>query len=103
MKVFDHETLLRLNRSSIQAGRSQNLKPEQIPGKPQDRYWVTAYQLRARNGQEEVRICVVLNIFAGRTAWLDLAPEEVVAIPSIEVSMEEWEAAMCAGTPRLAP
>ena len=103
MKVFDHETLLRLNQSSIQAGRSQNIKPEQIPARPQDRYWVTARIFREREGQEEVRICVVLNTFAGRTAWLDLSPQEVAAIPTVDISVEEWEAAMCAGTPPLAP
>ena len=99
MKVFDHETLLTLNGSSIQAGRSQNLRPERLPAKPQDQYWVNAHTVR----EQEVRICVVLSLNAGQTAWLDVSPEEFAAIPEIDVPEAEWETAMCAGTPPSAP
>ncbi len=103
MKVFDYETLLTLNGSSIQAGRSQNLRPEKLPTTPQDRYWVNSHMMRERDGQQEVRICVVLSLFAGQTAWLDVSIEEFAAIPEIDISDEEWETAMCAGTPPSAP
>ncbi len=103
MKVFDHETLLNLNESSIEARRNQNLIPEKLPAKPQERYWINANMTRDRDGQQEVRICIVLNLFSGQTAWLDVSSEEFAAIPEIDISEEEWETAMCAGTPPSAP
>ena len=103
MKVFDHETLLRLNKSSIQAGRNQNLSPSMLPARPQDRYWVNSYMAREYNGQQEVRFCVVLNTFAGQSAWLDVSSEEFAAIPEIDISDAEWETAMCVGNPPSPP
>lgn len=103
MKVLDYEALLTLNDGSIQAGKSQNLRSEQLAGKPQDRYWVNDHRIRERDGQHEVRICVVLSLYAGQTAWLDVSPDEFAAIPEIDVSEEEWETAMCAGTPPSTP
>ena len=103
MKVFDHELLLQLNESSLEGGRNQNLKPEQLPTKPQDRYWVNSHIVREHEGGQEVRVCVVLDLFSGQTAWLDVSNEEFASIPEIDVSEEEWETAMCAGTPPSAP
>ncbi len=103
MKVFDHEALLTLNERSIKAGRSQNLRPEQLPAKPEERFWVTANTVREGDGQQEVRMCVVLNLFSGKTVWLDVSSEEFEAIPEIDVSEDEWETAMCAGTPPKVP
>lgn len=103
MKVIDHTTLLGLNESSIQAGRSQNLRPERISGEPQGRYWINEHTVRERDGQKEVRMCVVLSLYGGQTVWMDVSSDEFTAIPEIEVSDDEWETAMCAGTPPAAP
>lgn len=103
MKVLDYDVLLKLNHSSIQAGRSHNLSPRHLSEKPRERYWVNEHGARERNGQQEVRICIVLNLYAGRTAWLDVSAAEFDAIPETDISDLEWEAAMCAGTPPPAP
>ena len=103
MKVFDHETLLAMNGSSIRAERSQTLRPERLPSPPQDRYWVNAHMSRERDGQQEVRMCVVLSPSTGQTAWLDVSAEEFDAIPEIDVPTAEWETVMCAGTPPRVP
>ncbi|MBI4329359.1 MAG: hypothetical protein HY685_05805 [Chloroflexi bacterium] len=103
MRVFDHERLVALNGSSIQSGRGQNLPAGRLPTSAQDRYWVSAHAVRDRDGQQEVRLCVVLDLFRGQTAWLDVSSEEFAAIPEIDVSADEWETAMCAGTPPVAP
>ena len=99
MKVFDHDMLLGMNERSIRAGRSQYLQPEQVPAEPRDRYWVNAHMVRERNGQQEVRICVVLNLYTGQTSWLDISTEEFATIPEVDLGFPEWETAMCAGTP----
>lgn len=99
IRVLDHETLLALNESSIRAGRSQNLRPHHLPATPRDRYWINTHLLREGGGRGEVRICVVLRIFGGETAWLDISPEEFAAIPEIEVPVVEWESALCVGNP----
>ncbi len=99
MKVVDHATLLALNDSSIQSGRRQNLRPEWISGKPQGRYWITEHRVRERDSEQEMRMCVVLSLYAGQTAWLAVSSDQFEAIPEIEVSDDEWETAMCAGTP----
>ena len=103
IKVLDHETLLALNESSIRAGRSQNLRPHHLPAKPRDRYWINTHMPRERDGLQEVRFCVVLRIFGGETAWLDVSPEEFAAIPEVDLPVAEWEPAMCAGNPPPAP
>jgi len=102
LKVLDHETLVMLNRSSIQAGRSQNLRPEQLPTNPQERYPVNFHTVHQRGGQQDIRMCVVLDT-AGQTAWLDVSSEEFAAIPEVEISELIWGATMCAGTPPPAP
>jgi hypothetical protein len=99
LKVFDHETLLRLNGSSVQAGRSLSLSSQKLSINPQDRHWVNDHRNLERNGQQEIRMCVVLSLNAGLTAWLDVSPEEFEAIPEVDVPYLEWTAAMCAGNP----
>lgn len=79
------------------------MRSEKLPAMPQDRYWVTYSSAREREGQQEVRLCVVMDLFRGSTAWLDISPGEFAAIPEVDVSEEEWEAAMCAGTPPTTP
>ncbi len=103
MKVLDQAMLLTLNDASIRAGRSQHLRSDQLASKGQSRYWINDYRIQERDGQQEVRICVVLNLYAGQTAWLDVSSDEFAAIPEIDVSDDEWETAMCAGTPPLPP
>lgn len=103
MRIFNHDTLLTLNRSSIQAGRRQNLRTEQMNPSAVDRYWVNEEHPMERDGQSEVRMCVVLEIFTGQTAWLDVSLDEFAAIPEMEISFAEWETAMCAGTPPMPP
>ncbi|MEK7778389.1 MAG: hypothetical protein AAB303_07175 [Chloroflexota bacterium] len=51
----------------------------------------------------EVRLCVVLDLFSGDTVWLDVSNDEFTAIPLINVPDQEWETAICAGTPPQAP
>lgn len=101
MKILDQQTLLALNQSSVQAGRRQNLSPEQLSPDAPERSWLTTHLERAE--EQEVRVCVVLDLFRGRTAWLDLSTREFLDIPEVDVSEEDWETAMCAGTPPSAP
>ena len=101
MKAIEHDMLLMLNNSSIQAGRSQNLRPEQLPSRPQDSYWINAHSIRDQDEVQEIRICVVLDLDTSQTAWLDVSPKEFAAIQVVEISIAEWEIAMCAGTPRM--
>lgn len=103
MRVLDHAQLLTLNDSSIRCGRSENLRPDQLASKPQQRYWINEFAVRERDERQEVRVCVVLSLYDGQTAWLDVSRDEFAAIPEIEVSEDEWETAMCAGTPPPAP
>ncbi len=103
MRVLDHQTLLRLNHSSIQAGRSQNLTSTKLPSQPQPRYWISYHNALERGGHREVRLCVVLDLFSGNTAWLDVSNDEYTSVPEIDVPDMEWETAMCAGTPPQAP
>ncbi len=100
MKALDHDMLLTLNESSIQAKRSQNLRPEQVPSRPQDRYWINAHTIQEQDAAQEIRICVVLDLDTSQTAWLDISPDEFAAIQELDVSVADWETAMCAGTPR---
>ncbi len=99
MTVLDHETLLRLNESSIEAGRAQNLTADQLPAESGDRYWINAHKERDQDNRPEVALCVVLNLDTGQTVWLDVSSEEFAAIPEVDVPEAEWETAMCAGNP----
>lgn len=103
MRVIDHETLLRLNHSSVQAKRSQNLPLVKLSAQPQARYWITYHSVHERTGHQDVRLCVVLDIFSSDAAWLDVSNDEFTAIPLVDVPDAEWESVMCAGTPPQAP
>ncbi len=100
MKAVDHDTLLMLNQSSIQAKRSQNLRPEQVPSKPQETYWITVHSVQEQDDVQAVRMCVVLDVDNSQTAWLDVSTNEFEDIQELELSLADWEVAMCAGTPR---
>lgn len=102
LKVLDHETLVRLNDSSIRAGRSQNLGSLPLPRNSHRRYSVNFHDSHIRAGQPEMCMCIVLDA-VGQTAWLDVSLQEFASIPEVEVSELEWSAAMCAGNPPPAP
>ena len=103
IKIMDHDTLVALNGSSIRSGRSQNLRPHQVPATPRERYWINTHVMREREGHPEVRVCVVLSTYGGESAWLDISAEEFQAIPEIDVHVTEWETALCVGNPPHAP
>ena len=99
MKVLDHETLLRLNESSIRVGRRQNIGPEQMPDRPRRQYIVN-FRFEHRRGDEpDIRMSVILQPGV-LTSWLDVSTEEYETLPEVELSELEWEAAVCVGTPR---
>ncbi len=88
-----------LNESSIRAGRKQNLPSEQMPGDSHKQYTVNFHFDHEWADQRDVRMSVILKP-GSQTAWLDVSPHEYAAIPEVEVSELEWEAAVCVGTPR---
>ncbi|MBI4313006.1 MAG: hypothetical protein HY681_14690 [Chloroflexi bacterium] len=102
LKFLDHPTLARLNAGSIRSGRLQHLPEGALAGPPQTRYPINLAIPRARDGRQEVRVSVVLDL-AGQSAWLDITPEEFNAIPEIEVLFDVYEGIMCAGNPPPAP
>lgn len=99
MKVLDHERLVRLNESSVRAGRKQNVQPERIPSDPNGQYIVNFRFEHKWGDEQDIRMSVILKPGV-LTAWLDVSPEEYAAIPEVEMSEFEWEAAVCVGTPR---
>ncbi len=99
MKVLDRRMLLMLNQSSIQAGRKQNLRPEQLPDGRRRQYIVNFHFEHKLGEVQDVRMSVILKPGAV-TAWLDVSPDEYAAIPEVEMSELEWEAAVCVGVPR---
>ncbi len=99
MKVLDYRGLVTLNESSIRAGRKQNLRPEQMRGDRRRRYIVNFRFDHKWEDLQDIRLSVVLKPGV-LTAWLDVSPEEYDAIPEVEMSELEWEAAVCVGTPR---
>jgi hypothetical protein len=99
MKIIGYETLVMLNQSSIHAGRKQNLRVEQIAAEPQRQYTVNFHFDHVWRGGHDIRLSVILKPGV-LTAWLDVSPEEFAAIPELEVSELDWEAAVCVGTPR---
>lgn len=102
MKVLDHDVLLRLNESSIQAGRRQNLQPEQLPADHGGQYIINfRFDHEWTNGPD-VRMSVILKPGV-LTAWLDVSQEEYDAVREVEMSELDWEAAVCVGTPRWMP
>jgi len=98
MKILDHKNLVRLNESSIRAGRKQNIQPERTPNGPDGQYIVNFRFDHECNGEADIRMSVILKT-GELTAWLDVSPEEYNAINEIEMSEEEWEVAVCVGTP----
>ena len=98
MKVLDHSRLLKLNESSLRAGRKQNIAPEQL-GPESRRQFIVNYHVDHKWGErQDVRLSVVLKPGA-LSAWLDVSPEEFAAIPDVELTELEWEAAVCVGMP----
>ncbi len=99
MKVLDHQRLVMLNESSIQDSRKQNLHPEQLSSNRRRQYIVNFHFDHEWGELRDVRMSVILKPGV-LTAWLDVSPEEYDAIPEVEMSELEWEAAVCVGTPR---
>jgi len=99
MKVLDYESLVKLNESSTRAGRKQNLRPEQIPSDSDGQYIVNFHFDHKWEDIQDIRMSVILKLGV-LTVWLDVSPEEYSAIPEVEMSELEWEAAVCVGTPR---
>jgi hypothetical protein len=102
MKVLSYEDLIRLNENSIKAERRQNLKPEQIPLRPDREYIVNFRFDHEWNKQKDMRLSVILEP-GKRTAWLDVSPEEFSLIREVQMSELEWEAAVCVGIPPWTP
>ncbi|MBF8267148.1 MAG: hypothetical protein HW388_656 [Dehalococcoidia bacterium] len=102
LKELDYQMLLRLNESSIQAGRRQNLSPRRMPSHLHEPYPVNEHLVHRWEGREDIRMSVVLTA-GGQTAWLDVSPEEFDAIPEVEMSELDWEAAICPGFPPTVP
>jgi hypothetical protein len=98
MKVLTYDDLVRLNDSSISAGRNQNLKPEAMPRDTGRLYTVNFQFDHDWNGQKDKRLSVILQPGV-RTAWLDISVEEFNAIPDTILTELEWEAAVCVGIP----
>ena len=99
MKVLDYERLVMLNESSIQAGRKKNLHPEQLSNSRRRQYIVNFHFDHEKGELRDVRLSIILEPGV-LTAWLDVSREEYEAIPEVEMSELEWEAAVCVGTPR---
>jgi hypothetical protein len=76
------------------------LRPEQVPSKPQETYWITVHTVQEQDDVQAVRMCVVLDVDNSQTAWLDVSTNEFEDIQELELSLADWEVAMCAGTPR---
>ncbi len=98
MKVIDHQRLVALNQSSIRAGRKQNLQADQMPAYSGKRFIVNFHFDHKWESQQDVRMSVILKPGV-LTAWLDVSLEEYDAIPVVQMSELEWEAAVCVGTP----
>lgn len=99
MKVLDHRMLATLNESSICEGRKQNLQPEQIPANTSQQYIVNFHFDHQWKDLRDVRLSVITKPGV-QTVWLDVSLEEYEAIPQIELTELEWEAAVCVGVPR---
>ncbi len=99
MKCLDRPNLVRLCRSSREAGRKQSLPEEMIPSDRDRRHVVNFRFEHECDGSKDVRLSVVLKPGA-LTAWLDVSQEEYDDIPDVELSELEWEEAVCVGIPR---
>lgn len=98
MKVLDYQRLLKLNESSIQAGRKQHIKPELFPADTGKTYTVNFHFDHDFNGGKDVRMCVILQLGV-LTVWLDVSQAEYDATPDVDMSELEWEASVCVGVP----
>ncbi len=99
MKVMDYQSLLKLNQSSINAGRKQNLRLELLPAE-QDQPFIANFHFDHQcRDFRDVRLSVILKPGI-LTAWLDVSQEEYEVIPEVELSELDWEAAVCVGIPR---
>ncbi len=99
MKVLDRPALLKLNESSLQSGRKQHIKLEQLTDERRNQYIVNFHVDHKWDDKQDVRLSVILKPGA-LSAWLDVSPEEYAAIPEQELTELEWEAAVCVGMPR---
>lgn len=99
MKSLDHPTLVTLNESSIRAQRRQNIPPGKIPADNNRQYIVNFRFDHEGPGGGDIRLSVILKPGV-LTAWLDVSPQEYDAIPEVELTELEWEAAVCVGIPR---
>ena len=99
MKVLDYQRLMMLNESSIRANRKQNLQPEQISNDSNKQYIVNFHFDHEWAGKQDIRMSVILKPGV-QTVWFDVSPQEYAAIPEVEMSELEWEAAVCVGIPR---
>ncbi len=98
MKVLDYPMLVKLNESSIRAGRKQNLKPEQMYLDKNRQYIINFHFDHELQGKKDIRLSVIMEPGV-RTAWLDISPEEYEAILEVQMLELDWEAAVCVGIP----
>lgn len=99
MKYLEYKTLVKLNQNSLHAGRKQNMNPEQLSNDTGKKYLVNFHFEHKWQDEQDVRMSVILEPGI-KTAWLDVSQEEYQAIPQVELTELEWEAAVCVGTPR---
>ena len=98
MKVLDYQSLLKLNESSLKAGRAQHIPSEQLPADKQKPYIINFHFDHEWNDKKDMRCSVILEPGV-RTAWLDVSLEEFVAITTVQMTELDWEAAVCVGIP----
>ena len=102
MKYLDSDLARRLNQSSLSSGRSQNLRPEHLSEPARSKYLVNFHFDHAWRGAPDVRLSIII-VPGELTAWLDVSPGEFAALPEVELSELDWEAAVCVGVPRWLP
>jgi len=98
MKVLDRERLVRLNESSKEAGRKQNLAGEQLADNPGESYIVNFHFDHKLGESEDIRLSVILKP-GELSAWMDVSIDEYNAIPEVDMTEKDWEAAVCVGIP----
>jgi hypothetical protein len=99
MKILDYRLLKALSESSQRANRKQFLTAEKLPLESGKQYIVNFHFDHQVKDTYDVRMSVVTKPGV-ETVWLDVSEEEFTAIPEIELSEPEWEAAVCVGIPR---
>ncbi|HEX9976299.1 MAG TPA: hypothetical protein VGA82_03525 [Dehalococcoidales bacterium] len=83
MKVLDHQTLLRLNESSLRAGRKQNLRAEQLPKRRRRQYIVNFHFDHKWGDLQDVRMSVILKPGVLRS----VCPAEFDNMPELKYSL----------------